>query len=218
MGGMTLEEMIETTLNDWGMDSRDQAHKAVHAVLETLGGQLQPDDREALREELRLPAGEVMFEERYEGPFDETTFYRRVEALSELAPGRAREVAQVVGRLISERLSPRLRERLERHSHPSLAHIWDPGPARTLPPYEHAPKAHAPPPGHGHTLATGNPSSQHPVSEAGPLGQPDSVATTDEPYADRKLSSAHGTTAEQKRRTLSEGRPGSEHPISESGD
>lgn len=45
--------------------------------------------------------------------------------------------------------------------------------------------------------------------------QSESVAKSENPHADTKLSSSHGLTQEREHDTLAEGRPGSKHPLSE---
>jgi hypothetical protein len=70
-------------------------------------------------------------------------------------------------------------------------------------------------PGRGTTLATGRPGSRHPVSEAHEdRAHTESIARSDDPHGDTKLSSSRGLTQERLRETLAEGRPGPEHPVS----
>ena len=66
------------------------------------------------------------------------------------------------------------------------------------------------------TLATGRPSSDHPVSSARPeRAQRQSVVRADEPHADTKLSSSRGLTQERLHETLAEGAAGSDLPLAE---
>lgn len=86
---------------------------------------------------------------------------------------------------------------------------WQPPPERR----ERAPV------GRERTLASGRPGSEHPLSEAGPArGQHESLAVSDDPHADTRLSSTRGITSERSHTTLADGRPGSERPVSEGRD
>ena len=66
------------------------------------------------------------------------------------------------------------------------------------------------------TLAEGRPGSSRPLYSArADRVQSQSVAATDNPHGDDKLSSARGLTQEREAETLAEGRPGSTRPLSE---
>jgi hypothetical protein len=73
-------------------------------------------------------------------------------------------------------------------------------------------------PGTGHTLATGQPGSHRPLAHSmPPRGQRESIASTDDPHAQSKLSAARGISTERRGESLAQGRPGStEHPLSDS--
>jgi hypothetical protein len=69
----------------------------------------------------------------------------------------------------------------------------------------------------GHTLAEGRPGSRRPLAEARPpAGQADSVARTDNPHGDTKLSSARGLTQEREKESIATGSGGSRRPLSTS--
>ena len=54
------------------------------------------------------------------------------------------------------------------------------------------------------------------MSEARPeTAHAESVARSDDPHADTRLSSSQGMTQERRGETLAEGRPGSDRPVSE---
>ena len=211
---MTVERLIDDMTEGLGIDP-ELADRGLWATVHALGPSVQPEDRRALPAHVPQRIRDAIAAARYVGPLDEEALYEGVARRVPTTIGHAREMAQVVLRLLSARVGPELRGRLAHHAGPSMAWLWaqpprpDPAPVR--------PRA-APPPGHGHTLASGRPGSLHPLADAGPLGHADSIARSENPKGDRKLSSAHGTTAEQKHRTLAEGQPGSDHAISEERD
>lgn len=216
---MELAEIIDRDLVERGLRLPEGEVERIRRILRVLGTIVQPDDRAALTAELELPDGAPLLAEGYAGPRNESSFFADVEEATGLSPGEARELTEMICTHICQRISPGLRERLERHADPSLVHLWRDHGVIEAPAVEASPHhPPAPQPGQGHTLASGRPGSRHPVSEAGPPAHPDSVVANPDPYGDRKLSSARGFSAEQKGRTLSEGRSGSEHPVSKSTD
>jgi hypothetical protein len=65
------------------------------------------------------------------------------------------------------------------------------------------------------TLASGRPGSRHPISDARPnRAHAHSVARSDNPHGDTKLSSSHGFTQERENETLADGRPGPKRTLS----
>ena len=69
--------------------------------------------------------------------------------------------------------------------------------------------------GQGHTLSTGDPGSEHPMSEAHTEAQRGSVAASDDPHAETKLASSEGLGSDRRGETLSTGKPkGSSRPLS----
>jgi len=222
---MTWKGLVEDIRSGAGLTNDSAAERGMRAVVSAVAPSIQPEDRRALPDTWPLPLRELILRSRYEGPLEEEALYREVARrltmptdlteLGEHALGHARELAQVVLRQLSSRLGPDFRRRLAHHAAPSMAWLWDPPPSPSTP----EGRRRAPPTaGQGHTLASGRPGSRHPLSESGPLGHADSIARAKNPYEDRKISSARGTTAEQEHRTLAEGHPGSEHPVSDDRD
>jgi hypothetical protein len=90
--------------------------------------------------------------------------------------------------------------------------------AELLVPVEGSAPVHA---GHGQrarqgTLATGRPGSSHPISEASAdRTQRESIAASENPHADTKLSSTPGVSSVRSGRSLASGKPGFEHTIAE---
>jgi hypothetical protein len=211
---MTIERLIDEITEALGVEPK-MAERGLWATVHAVGPSVQPEDRRALPTSVPPRIRDAIAASRYVGPLDEEAFYESVAQRVPTTVGHAREIAQVVLKLISARLGPERRGRLAHHAGPSMAWLWEQPPRPDAPPSR---SRAAPAPGHGHTLASGRPGSLHPLADAGPLGQTDSVVRSENPKADRKLSSAQGTTAEQTHRTLAEGQPGSDHAISEERD
>lgn len=153
-----------------------------------------------------------------EPPLELDGLYARVSEASGLRFGVALELTQTTFAVIAELGNPEAVER----ARASLPDEWSallqpPSPTRTQ---DRPPPPAELDPGTGHTLATGRPGSRHPVSGSEPSrGQRDSIATSDDPHSDTKLSATRGISSERKGESLAEGRPGSlDHPLSESTD
>lgn len=163
------------------------ARQATLATLDTLGERLSAGDAAALAEILPGELRRFVCRRENPGDFDIDDLYDRVAQRTGLPPGQARELSQVVLRLVGDRLSGDACARLSLHL---------PAPWRAL--LERSPTAAAAGalsrhvlPGTGHTLATGRPGSQHPLSQAHPdRAQQESVARSDNPHGEDKLSSA----------------------------
>jgi hypothetical protein len=112
---------------------------------------------------------------------------------------------------LADALSEDVLTRLRRHMPGDMGQLFTPPRAMTSTAAEPHGK-HAP--GPGSTLADGRPGSRHPLSEANPAHR-DSVARSENPHADTKLSSSAGMTQERVSDTLATGKPGSHRPLSE---
>ncbi len=136
---------------------------------------------------------------------------RRVQRL-ELAPAPVvLERVEVVCRALGETLPPDVQARWRRDLPTNLAALFmDVGPGETRPPatgsalvvHCRASRPDVP----TATLASGRPGSDHPLSESQPeQTHAHSVARSDDPHADTRLSSSRGLTQERERSTLAEG-------------
>jgi hypothetical protein len=139
-------------------------------------------------------------------------FYERVAAREGLAIGTAVEHAQCVCRALAELLDDDTRARLARALPDALdALLARPEAPAPRPPHT----AHHSPPS-PHDLAAGRPGSRQPLADAAPhSAHTHSLARSDAPHADTKLSSSSGTTQEREAETLAQGHPGSERPLGE---
>lgn len=141
--------------------------------------------------------------------------YARVGEASGTRLGVALELTQTVFAVIAELASSEAVERARN----ALPHAWaellhPPVPTRAD---DRPPAPHGIEPGSGHTLATGRQGSHRPLAGSlPPRGQHDSVASTNDPHADTKLSASRGLSTERHGETLADGRPGSiDHPLSD---
>jgi uncharacterized protein (DUF2267 family) len=171
------------------------AEHATRTVLAAFAGYLGPARSELLAEELPPALAEVLrAPEAGSGPVEE-----RVRALG-ISTSHARELVASVCRVLAEELS-----------HEALHALGEALPAElgalVAPP---APERKPPTAGHGSSLSSGRPGSQHPLTEASGPGHTHTVAEPD-PHGATKLSSAIGTTQERLHETLAEGHPRRTH-------
>jgi uncharacterized protein (DUF2267 family) len=198
MGGGTLQD----------------ARRAIRSVVAALGERLPDEERRALAENLPPGWAHVLHIRKYGGPFDVAEFYERVRRREGSTLGFAREHAQVVCRVMTESLPFLMLQRIERALPETFGELFRSGRALGEPPPHrlvHAERAH--------TLATGRPGSQHPVSESPPpAGHHHSIACSDNPHEETKLSSAHGLTQERLEESLATAHPDSTRSIAEASD
>lgn len=198
-------------------ESHGQPEAAVRATLLALKAALRPDEWAELARELpaQPDGGEAGVSSEAEPPpvtsVDE--FYALVAKAEAVPVARALEHAQIVcGVLAEAALSPATVTRLQKHA-PFLADLFErrAAPAAPSPPV-HSNAAPA------HDLAGGHPGAHHPIATSNPesLAHRHSIASSDDPHADTRLSSTHGTAQEREGRTLASGRPGSQRRLADS--
>ncbi len=190
---------------------RKQAREAASATLSVLGKRLMADEAHFVGQELPLFAADRLHQHARGADFSKQEFFRMLSE-SEKAPlGFSIEHAEAVCRVVAEALASPTLERLQRHL-PDLADLFDlPEPSTNVP----EPSAHYQ---QGSTLADGVPGSRRPLSTARPeqIGHEHSIANSDDPHADTKLSSTRGLTQEREHHTLADGKPGSRRPLNDS--
>jgi uncharacterized protein (DUF2267 family) len=199
-----------------GIPDQATAERSLRATLGSLGQRLTDDEAAALAGQLPKELARVLDQSEYDGDFDAAEFYERVRRREKTLPGLEREHADIVLRALGEVLDLEVRAGLIRALPDAIGQrLLAPelGPPPPHPTATHAPSLS--------TLARGRPGSRHPVSEAAApaSGQTHSVARSDNPHGDTKLSSAHGLTQERLDETLATGQtPGPTRPISEAND
>jgi len=131
-------------------------------------------------------------------PIDLERLYDAVCGASGLRQSAALELAQSTLVAIAHAIGPDARARLYTELPVAWASLLDD--AHDVP----VDRRPAPPITAGHTLASGRPGSASSVVEAAPqAAQRDSIAGSDDPHGDTKLSGAAGTRT--RRRTLADG-------------
>lgn len=208
---MTYEQFLEKVMWRAGFEQSEQADKAARATLQTLAERLTEDERHPLAEQLPEPLAQILRAGAHEGDFDLAELYERVQRREGSAISFAVEHTQAVCEVIVEALSEPVLIRLRKHLPEPMAELFA---ERPIPP--------PPPPVHARTepstkLSEAKPGSRHPLSESRfEPAHTHSVARSDDPHADTKLSSSQGLTQERQGDTLAEGKPGPDKPISES--
>jgi uncharacterized protein (DUF2267 family) len=199
-----LERLIE--LAPFG--DRDEARRAFDSTLQAMRRGLNEDEADWLAVALGPNLAGALLRDTYSGELTVDELYRWTKRYSKTRKSVAVEQVQVVCRALAELLQPPELERLKRHL-PRIAPLLE-VPAAADPPS--APRHRRPEPP-DHTLAGGKPGSSRPLSEAGPSERaissaiPDrahthSIARSDDPHGDTKLSSARGFTQEREGRSL----------------
>ena len=195
----------------------EAARRAWRATLQALRGGLTEDEADWLAIDLgpELAAPLVSVVQPVELTPD--VFYRSVARFAGLRQSVAREQAQVVCRVLAELLSFSTIGRLRR-SVPRLASLFALPEAAPPPSGPHALRAE---PGVDHTLAGGRPGGNHPLYDARRAtdaetpgasafrGHAHSVAVSDDPHGDSKLSSSRGLSQERQKASLASAR----HPF-----
>lgn len=213
---MRHDALIADVRKRWGVPLDDDAERLVEAVLTVLREQIDARDAHALAAALpavtAAPLARVVQGETH----DARSFIARVSALAAIPLPAAVEGTQVALAALAEVLSDELLMRVRKQLHPEVALAFAPRVDDLAP---ETPERHfqpEPPRIPHNTLASGRPGSEHPVAEARPqTAHVHSVARSDAPHADSKLSSARGLTQEREHESLAAGRPpGPERPVS----
>jgi uncharacterized protein (DUF2267 family) len=205
---VNLESLLQASMSRSALGDRELALRAVASTLEALGECLSPHDAEQLATSLPLDLAQAVGRARWHRAADAEEFFAVVSAKEGVRLGLAIEHAQAVCEALAEYLDPEVRIQLERHLPSELAVLFE---ARKV-------ECDGPPPspalGLEETLASGRPGSRRPISEAEvPGAQSGSVAASDNPHSDRKISSAREGASDEE--TLAGGRVGSASPISD---
>ncbi|HEX3854351.1 MAG TPA: DUF2267 domain-containing protein [Polyangiaceae bacterium] len=183
---------------------------ALSVSVEALGALLTEDERSALSNALPSQIAQLV-REAEPAPDPARDWSELIAERLDMPRGRAVERASVVYRALGEVLTPGMRALLAR-SLPAVGRLLEPA------------EEYGEPAGHAglgaplHDLAEGRAGSEHPLatSDLRRLAHEHSVARSNDPHAETKLSSASGLTQEREARTLSSGQPGSRRSLSSS--
>jgi uncharacterized protein (DUF2267 family) len=191
--------LIERVAELAGMTEIKDARRAISATLAALAERMPRPEKDLLAEAIPDRWAEMVATTEQGGAVDVEDLVIHVQRREAVPFGFAREHTQVVFRVLAELLPETLLAKLGRALPDDIASLF----RRPEPP--------APPPPHPttrrerehHTLATGKAGSHHPLSESAPVdAHSGSVARTDNPHADTKLSSAEGMTQERLHESL----------------
>lgn len=180
-----VRDLIDELVSE-GFEDREHAMRALRATVAVLDEYLAHDEARVLA---RVLPEEVVLE------LDRG-------ATEHLTSGRAREERQIVCAAIGRRLTDDEREAIAGSLPEDIADDL----RRTLRPAEPMTTENGVP--GGQWIASARPGSRHPVSEGrADRAQSESVARSEDPHADTKLSSARGLTQEREHDALAEYRP-----------
>lgn len=209
---MKYEQFVEEVAARSGLGSRSEAEHAVEATLRVLAAHLPEPHAAAVAKQLPVELARVLRSRSYCGDVELFEFCAEVRDAEGVSLGFAIEHALVVCQVLTQAVDHEARKHLSVHTPRSMLPLFT---VRAMP-------AAAPPhfaehivlPGWGHTLGSGRPGSQHPLSDAVGAGQRHSIALSDDPHAEVRLSSTRGASAERHHETLALGKPGSRRPVS----
>ncbi len=189
------------------------AMRALEATVAALWVRLYPEERAKLAASLPSPVAERL---QAPGPSrrakrnHRSRFAADVARKEDVPLSLATEHAEVVCRALAELLPNEARAFLAQRL-PEIAELFELQAPVEAPAHDWQTGSDAP-----RDLAGGRPGSSRPLSSASPdiLAHRHSIARSDDPHAESKLSSARGLRQEREQRTLASGRPGSRRPIS----
>ncbi|NMO20103.1 DUF2267 domain-containing protein [Pyxidicoccus fallax] len=198
---MTHDEFLSRVTERAGLSDTAEAARTARAVLGVVGERLGRWERRALAEDLPAPLTGMLEDGTSGQDFDLAELHARVACREHVRPGFAMEHTGIVCQVLAEALSEGTLHRLHERLPGPIAALFTPREHRERFEYIHLD------PGRG-TLAEGRPGSRHPLSEAHPVrAHTHSVARSDNPHEDTKLSSASGFTQEREHETLATGHP-----------
>jgi uncharacterized protein (DUF2267 family) len=195
---MDYPRFLEHVASRAGLSSIADASVATEAVLHALGECLARENAERLADELPTEPASVVRSAVHAQNLDlgEWVSHVRFGAGPEVRTSVALELAAAVSMSLAEEIPEHLAASLRRDLPPSIAQL-------VRPPLEFTPPS---PPRVAHrarTLAEGEPGGTRPLYASEPdRAQSESVARSDNPHGDTKLSSAEGLTQEREGESL----------------
>lgn len=199
------DDVVERVGEHTGLASQKEVCDAIEATLRGLGGAIPVSERRTVGDGLPHEIALVIGEPTSSALSSEDDLVARVSEAIGGTRSRAREVATAVCAVLAQKLEPDQVERLRRHLPPELGEWLEPPPERPLAAHRVERRRASP-----RALSEARPGAgDRSISEARVSGQSGSLARSEEPHADRKLSSA----PERSSDTLATGRPGSGRPI-----
>jgi uncharacterized protein (DUF2267 family) len=216
---MTREPFLRAVRDRAALETEAEASQVATLVLRALAPYFAPPLSRALGRDLPDPFSQELTAHTFaaeargdDTPLSPDALYERVARSEHVQTGFALEHTQAVCQVVGEVASAEAHTLLRHHLPRSVAELFEP---RSFPdnPPPHLHHSHR----RARSLAEARAGSRRPVSEAGPSAgaHPDSVAKSEDPHAETKLSSSRGMTQEREHESLSEGQEGSSHPLSD---
>lgn len=208
---MSDTDIIDEVKTATGIQARAHARAALDTVLDALGAMVSHPRRETIASALPPAAAEPLRRRDYDQAASLDWLVATVAGLEHVRDGSAIEHVEAVFSVLRSRLDPDL-WRVLLSELPDEVAALDPPRYGSTPP----PRRSSHPPGKPHRLSDARPGSEHPVAEsAAHREHSHSVAATDDPHGDTKLSEARGMTQQREHESLAEGEPGFERTIAE---
>lgn len=199
---MTNERFLERVADRAGGSSLADAEWVTRVVFGVLGERLSRLEAEALSRELPERLGGYLRVEGHGQVFDLPEFYARIAIELGVRTGIAVEQANIVCQTLAELVRGEVIQRLHRELPHAFGALLTAREALPPPPVVHLHPERR-------TLAEGRPGGTRPLYAAQPdRAHSQSVARSDDPHADVKLSSARGLTQEREEETLASYHPG----------
>jgi uncharacterized protein (DUF2267 family) len=190
-----------------------RAERVVEVTLEALGARVADADRVRVARLVPAPLGEMLSRRSFVASDELADLLAEVGAAEGVDDAFAVEHVGSVCSLLAERLPADATTALCMHLPAAVAALFTGREEGTPPP------ARAARHGRRRSISEAHASSAHPLFESrAERAHGESVAKSDAPHADTKLSSTRGTTQVREKESLAEARPGSEDPLSEGGD
>ncbi len=206
---MTRAEFLSHIADRMGFRETGDAEACARNVLATVGERLSRLEAEALADDLPAGLDHPLRHAAHGQDFGVDEFFVRISRRGSLSVGRAKEEAIVVCRVLTEAVGGEAVRRIRLELPTDIAELFI-FPERAAPPT----RVHLHP--ERRTLAEGHGGGSRPLYVArSDRAHSHSVAHSDNPHGDTKLSSATGLTQEREEETLATGRTGSEVPLSE---
>lgn len=200
---MTHEIFLMRVMHRTGLDDQNRVQALTEHVVNHLAHCLTQSQAESVATRLPAPIASRIVDRAGGDGCDLDTLYHSVAEQLDVDISAGLECTQVVFQVIGEALGKPGRTRLVAALDGDWDRLFEPRQTPTVPPGNRRDDRR--------TLASSEPGSARPISEAKP-GHSNSIAHTDHPQLGNKLSTSHGAPS---RRTLAEGKPGSSRPISE---
>jgi hypothetical protein len=212
MQQQTFSEMIQRACQLGPFADEAAAARTLMTVVRVASRSLLPEERQVLAASLPVEVGRVLQDREPARSRDLDGLVNDLAAAEGIGEGLALEHWAVAGRALAEAL-PQSGRALLMRALPGLSRLLEP---RDEP--EPVLETRDWPAGTAHDLAEGRQGGSHPLASSDParLAHRHSIARSDDPHGDSKLSGARGLSQEREAETLATAKPGSRRPLSSS--